>query len=174
MSGQAIRGHEGETSNLGIMLHERVFDVPALNEWFNKRDNWLSGETQNELLEIMAHSVQRNLLKNIHEAPFFSVIADGTTDIFGMEQFAVCIRYTNKNFEPEEVFLGMYNAPDSTAKTLCRVIEDVAVRCCLDMNKPCTHCFDGAANMSGWLHGVTAELSSKHQSQCTFTVQIIP
>ena len=56
----------------------------------------------------------------------------------------------------------MYNAPDSTAKTLCRVIKDVAVRCCLDMNKLRAHCFDGAANVSDRFHGVTAELSSEH------------
>ncbi len=162
LSGQSIRGHEAETSNLRLLLHERASDVPALKEWFNKRDNWLSGDIQNELLEIMAHSVQRNLLKSIHEAPFFSIIADGTTDLSGMEQFSVCIRYTNKQLEPQEVFLGMYNAPDSTAMTLYRVIRDVAVRCCLDMKKLRAHCFDGAANMSGRFHGVTAELSSEH------------
>jgi len=112
----------------------------------------------------MSHSVQRNLQTNIHEALFFSVIADGTTNISGVQQFAVCIgpRFTNKNFESAEVFLGMYNAPDSTTMTLYRVMKDVALRWCIDTNKLRAHCFDGAANMSGRLHSVTAELACKH------------
>ena len=56
-------------------------------------------------------------MKDFHKS-LFSITAHCTTDILGMEQFLVCVRYANENFDLEEVFLGTYNAPDSTANTL--------------------------------------------------------
>ncbi|KAH9382583.1 hypothetical protein HPB48_010343 [Haemaphysalis longicornis] len=67
----------------------------------------------------MAHTVQRDIIKDIKCSPFYGIIADGTTDITGNEQFTFCVRWVHGiTLEVREEFSGMYNAPDSRAETL--------------------------------------------------------
>ncbi|KAG8187178.1 hypothetical protein JTE90_020050 [Oedothorax gibbosus] len=91
-TGQATRGHEHDGGNLRALIEERNIDVPLVRKWIERRDNWLSGDIQNELIQIMAHSIQRDLLKEIRRSPFFGLIADATTDASGKEQLSLCIR----------------------------------------------------------------------------------
>lgn len=58
-----------------------------------KRNNWLSGDIQNEVLEIMAHFILRKIKDYICKSPFMAIMADGTTDVSGEEQFSICFRY---------------------------------------------------------------------------------
>lgn len=161
-SGIAIRGHESDEGNLKDLLKERAHDIPELNPWLNKRDNYLSADIQNEILQIMAHSVLRGIVNEIKLSPFFSVIADGTTDISGMEQFSLCIRFVHpKLFTIHEKFIGMYNPENSKGCTLAAAIEDVLLRLNLPLSDLCGHCFDGARCMSGHFKGVQKLLKDK-------------
>ncbi|XP_042148832.1 uncharacterized protein LOC121837301 [Ixodes scapularis] len=121
-TGQALRGRgkgDGNLLDLLDLLEERSEDVPALKTWLTKRDKWISGDVQNELIEIMAHTVQREIVKDVKSSPFYGIIADGTTDINGDEQFTFCVRWVpSETLEVREEYLGMYNAPDSRADTL--------------------------------------------------------
>lgn len=49
-SGQAIRGNNWDSGNLIYLLQERSLEFPALEIWLKKRNNWLSGDIQNEIL----------------------------------------------------------------------------------------------------------------------------
>ncbi|KAK3918143.1 Zinc finger protein 408 [Frankliniella fusca] len=64
--GQAIRGHENTGGNLYIFLEERTLRCPELADWLKRRDKWLSVDIQNEIIEIMAHMVQRKLIDKIN------------------------------------------------------------------------------------------------------------
>lgn len=113
-SGLSIRGHLASDGDLMQLLEQRREDVPALRTWLNKRDRWLSGDVQNEILKIMAHSVQRMLIDRITQAPFYAIMADSTTDTSGQEQFSVCIRYVSPDtLDVHEAFLGMCNPHQS-------------------------------------------------------------
>ncbi|KAH9381450.1 hypothetical protein HPB48_013241 [Haemaphysalis longicornis] len=57
-----------------------------------KRDKWVSDDGQNELLEIMDHTVQREIVEGVKSSPFYGIIADGTADVNGDEQFTFCVR----------------------------------------------------------------------------------
>ncbi|CAN7980597.1 unnamed protein product [Ixodes pacificus] len=154
-TGQALRGRGKGDGNLLDLLEERSEDVPALKTWLTKRDKWISGDVQNELIEIMAHTVQREIVKDVKSSPFYGIIADGTTDINGDEQFTFCVRWVlSETLEVREEYLGMYNAPDSRADTLYSAIKDMILRLGLDFHCLRGHCFDGAANMSGRFSGV--------------------
>ena len=54
--GLAIRGHNESQGNFIQLLQLRSEDCPELSTWIKWRDNWLSQDVQNELLEIMADS----------------------------------------------------------------------------------------------------------------------
>ena len=102
--------------------------------------------------------VQREILAEVKNAPFFAVIAGGTTDVSTREQFSICLRVM-KNLQPVELFAGLYDAPHSDAETLFKVLLDVLLRLGLDVKKLRGHCFDGASNMSGRVTGLRAKLS---------------
>ena len=154
----AIRGHHEMDGVLRLMLEEHSLSSPALKKWLQRSENFLSHDCQNELVEIMAKMVQRMVVDEIKEAPFFSVIADGTTDVSSREQFSVCLRVM-RNLEPIELFVGLYDAPHSDSETLFKVVLDVFQRLGLDVNQLRGHCFDGASNMSGRVAGLRAKLS---------------
>lgn len=154
-SGSGIRGHGADIGNLISLLEERANDVPELKAWLKRRDNWLAPSIQNEILEIQAHMVQRDIVDEIKRSPFYAIIGDSTTDVAGIDQFALCVRCVDTQLlSVIEHFTGLYNPPESTAATLAASIKDVLLRLTLSMQDLRGHCFDGAANMSGRLHGV--------------------
>lgn len=154
-TGQALRGWKSDGGNLVHLLEERSEDVPFLQTWLQKRNNWLDGKIQNEILEIMAHSVQRQLVQDLKQSTFLGIIADGTTDAAGNEQFSLCLRWMNPiTSEVREDFMGMYSTKDTKANTLFHAIEDVMIRLGLGFQQVRGHCFDGAPNMCGHLNGV--------------------
>ena len=154
-SGNAVRGHLNHEGNLWMLLEKRAHDNSYLKLWMNRRNNYLSPQIQNELLEIMAHMVFRDSINEIKKSFWFSIIADGTTDISEMEQFSLIARINDhQTLERNELFLGLYNAPDSKGRTLASVIKDILIRLNLSIDNLLEHCFDGAPNMSGCNKGV--------------------
>lgn len=57
----------------------------------------------------------RSLMKEVHGAGFYAVIADETSDITTQEQVSFCFRYAKENLEVEEVFVGFYATADTRA-----------------------------------------------------------
>lgn len=95
-TGQALQGRTKQDGNLLELLEERSGDVPALKGWLTRRDKWLSGDIQNEIIGIMAEMLQRDLSAAIKTSLFFGIIADGTTDVTGEEQFTLCLRWVDR------------------------------------------------------------------------------
>lgn len=154
-TGQAVRGLNNDEGNLHFLLQERCEDVPSLRTWLEKRNNYLDGKIQNEMLELMAHYVQRELITEIKQSPFFAIISDGTTDVAGHEQLSLCIRWIDpQTLEVREDFMGMYQPSSAIAVHLLHAINDMLVRLGLSTKNLRGHCFDGASNMSGHLNGV--------------------
>lgn len=161
-TGSGVRGHEAGDGNLMSLLEERAGDVPELKAWLKRRDNWLAPTIQNEILEILAHMVQRDIVDEIKRSPFYAIMADSTTDMSGLEQFTLCVRSVDpSSLVVKELFTGLYNPPDSTAATLAASIKDILLRLTLSTQNLRGHCFDGAANMSGRLHGVRKIMSDE-------------
>ena len=84
---------------------------------------------------------------------YFGIVADGSTDISGNEQFALCVQFSN-NFILTNAYLGMYNSPDNTGETLAKVMKDMLLRFNLSFGRLVGFAFDGASNMSDKHRGV--------------------
>lgn len=139
-------------------MQERVRDDPDLDKWLKRRDNWMSNNIQNEILELFAHDILRTIGATASKTDFFGLTADGTTDISGKEQFSISLQFSNDQLEVQNFYLGFYNAPDTTAETLFLCLRDVLVRLHLPLERLKGYCFDGASNMSGRFNGVQAKL----------------
>ncbi|KAL4143687.1 hypothetical protein QTP88_005991 [Uroleucon formosanum] len=94
-SGQAIRGGTWDSGNLIYLLQERSLENPALKIWLEKRNNWLSGDIQNELLETMAHFVLRKIKNSVLKSPFMAIMVDGTTDISALSDTIKTVDFAN-------------------------------------------------------------------------------
>lgn len=104
--GLAIRGHEETDGNLFQLLKLRSQDDPQIMTWINNR-KYYSPDILNEQIELMANSVLRAVLKEIHSADWFSIIVDEATDVTRCEQMCVCIRWVDNEYKINEEAIGL-------------------------------------------------------------------
>ena len=161
--GLAVRGHDESQGNFVRLLQLHSADYPDLCMWIKQQDNWLSHDIQNEILEIMAHSLLRKLLDGVKLNIYYSIIVDEATDVAFKEQVSICLRYMSDNTNDiHEDFVGMYETGSTTAETLTLLIKDALCRFGLDLRNCCGQTYDGASNMSGRLSGVQARISAQY------------
>jgi hypothetical protein len=63
----------------------------------SKNAQYISWKIQNEIVHICFDIITSKIVKKINDSTFFSIIADETADISGVEQFALCARYYDVN-----------------------------------------------------------------------------
>ena len=90
----AIRGDgDEENSNFIQLFKLRGEDDPKFTKWLEKKmDKYVSADIQNELLKVMGLQVLRDLGAALHNAEFYSLMVDETTDISNKEQAVLCFR----------------------------------------------------------------------------------
>ena len=156
----AFRGDGNELdSNFTRLIYLRSEDNPKLIDWINQKSNkYTSGEMQNEMIKFMALRVLRQIIKNLQDTLFFTLMVDETTDVANVEQVVICIRWVNEKFEAEEEFVGLYEVESTGAEAIYSVITDVFLRANLSLSKVRGQCYDGAATMAGAKTGVATRL----------------
>ena len=78
--GLAARGHEEVEGNFLQLLLLRSEDCSDLWGWLQKQGNYTSHDIQNEIFEIMAHSVLRKIASIVQENKYCTIIVDEATD----------------------------------------------------------------------------------------------
>ncbi len=81
---------------------------------------------------------------------------DGTRDISGVEQEALCLRYVDTDLLVHEDFIGLYETTSTTGENLARIILDVLLRLNLPISGLRGQAYDGASNMAGKYSGAQA------------------
>ncbi|CAB3991857.1 zinc finger MYM-type 1-like [Paramuricea clavata] len=157
--GQAIQGNTDTESNFYQLMKLWGRDDPVLLELLKKRssDKYTSHDIQNEIIEIMAHEVQQDLIKDIGTG-FFSIIADEYTDIGNKEQLTLCFQWVDGQLDGHEDFLGFYNIPNIASETIVQAIKDSLIRLQLSLSQCRGQCYDGASNMLGKKSGVAKQI----------------
>ena len=157
--GMAFRGHQHHQGNLNQLLKYKAEGDPAFTRWLSgKRGVHTSWDCQNEMLDLMSSSIIREIAEEIHSLPVlqYAIIMDGTRDISGVEQEALCLRYVDKDLMVHEEFIGLYEATCTTGEHLAGIILDVLVRLNLPISSLRGQAYDGASNMSGKYAGAQA------------------
>ena len=106
----------------------------------------------------MANHVLREILCEIREASFFSLIADESSDISHCEQMCISLRWVDDNLVIHEAPLEFIYVPKTDSATFLACIKDCLVRFALPLSQCKGQAYDGASNMSGHCHGVAATL----------------
>ena len=161
--GLAIRGHEENEGNFLQLLRLQSGNCSEMVKWLQRRGNWTAHEIQNEILEIMAHSVLRTITDRVKANKYYAIIVDEATDISFKEQVSICLRYvTADTLEAHEDLVGLCEAGSTTAERLTLIIKDVLRRLGVDLMDCRAQAYDGASNMSGRLSGVQARITNEN------------
>ena len=170
-----MRGHENDCGNLEELLNLREDECPDLKVWRSTRyKKFTCWAIENELLELMAHSIVRTMCTNIREAGAFAIIVDGTTDITVQEQESIVVRYVDADLVPCEVFLGFYAQNNgTTGEALSAMLLDIFLRLNLPLSSLRGQTYDGASSMSGKYNGTQA-LITKQQPLALFDARRKP
>ncbi|XP_059146539.1 zinc finger MYM-type protein 1-like, partial [Physella acuta] len=128
----------------------------------SKNARYLSPTIQNEVINVCNKLIVQKIVAKITSVKLFSVLADETSDIAGMEQFSLCVRYYDNDIKKiREDFLQCVGVTDLTGKGLANVLMDTLANLHIDGNFMIGQGYDGAAAMSGRLHGAQQYVAEK-------------
>ena len=133
------------------------FDTTVKKKLENNPSNakYVHHDVQNEIINVMAEMIRKQLRDEIKDAEHFAILVDESRDISKKEQISVIVRYLNTESERVvEEFLHFTPADGLDADSLFASIKQTLSRCGIDLNCCVGQCYDGAAVMSGCNNGV--------------------
>ncbi|XP_076347995.1 zinc finger MYM-type protein 1-like [Tachypleus tridentatus] len=148
--GLALQGHSDKESNFIQLYHLRAKDNSKMIEWLKKKTNkYVTHDVQNEILEVMALQVLRDVASCIRNGRYFFILAVECTDVANKEQLTICIRWIDDNLEPHEDFIGFYEISTINADTIVLAIKDAIIRMNLTLANCRGQCYDAGCPMAG-------------------------
>lgn len=70
------------------------------------------------MIKLISRTVLQQLLVDIRNASWFSLIVDKTTDVSHKEQLCIAIRWVDNLFQINEMLLELINVPKTDAATI--------------------------------------------------------
>ncbi|XP_065644636.1 zinc finger MYM-type protein 1-like [Hydra vulgaris] len=164
---QEVIGSKNNGNFLGLFELMAKYDS-VLDELLRRiqkketNEHYLSNDTQNELIELLAKEIEAENLSKVKKAKYFSIILDCTPDVSHKEQMSiilrsvVCIPGTGINIS--ENFFGYLKVDDTTGKGLLDAFLDQTKKWELNILDCRGQSYDNGANMKGKAKGVQARL----------------
>ena len=171
--GLALRGHRDDridlieeeddkvSENYGNFLelvHFRAETDAALRKHLEhapKNALYTSKTIQNELIKVIGSRIQSDIISEVKEAMFYSIIADEVTDIANREQLSLVLRYVI-NGKVKEVFTDFLEVERITGEALADAILKTLETWGLPVANVRGQCYDGGSNMAGAKSGCRA------------------
>jgi hypothetical protein len=162
----------GSTSNglfLGCLELISEFD-PFLAQHIATHGNkgkgsvsYLSSDICSEFIEIMSKEVLKQILNEIKQARYFSLIIDSTPDVSHTDQLAVVLRYVSlpnacANERLIQLLPNVCHKSGSLEEATLSLLEKLE----LDVDNCRGQSYDNASNMSGIYSGLQARIKSKN------------
>lgn len=158
-----IRGHAEEGSVFRDLLEFRLDagDEILKNhlEFSAKKALYISHRSQNELVASCSDVLKAEIIQEVKEASFYSVLADETADISGTEQLSIGVRYLRQDADEQkyvicEEFLGYIPLQKLDAKTISANILQFLSDSGLNLDQLVGQGYDGCSTMAGHVGGV--------------------
>ena len=128
----------------------------------------LSNTIQNDLIDIVAEKVKKELMTQLTKAKYYAFSLDCTPNISHKEKMTVILQFVQCDQEDgvtmKEAFLRYLRVDDSTGRGLLVTFMKRAEGLCLNLANCRVQCYDNGANMKGKEAGVQAillEINSK-------------
>lgn len=97
---------------------------------------YLSFRIQNEIVDAASEIITKEIVNRINISKCFSVTADETTDVSGIEQFTICVRYVHKIGQDSKIredFLCFVPVVNVTGKGLAETLLSTLEKLGLDL-----------------------------------------
>lgn len=169
--GLAFRGSVekfGSSSNgnyLGVLELIAEYDIVLKNHIKLKGNcgsgtvSYLSKTTCEEFIKLLADTVLQNILTEIKEAKYFSIVVDSTPDISHTDQLTVVIRYVNREGSPIERFLQFIPNIGHKGIDMLTTVKQLFEMYEIDIMNCRGQSYDNASNMSGKYNGLQARIA---------------
>ena len=160
--GIAFRGHnEGEDSlnpgNFKALMTLLSRHSQVVSDRLQQHSKSVTASFQNEIIHFLSMEVRSMIEQELHEAQYYTVLADESKDISKIEQLSIAFRYVH-NFRTIERFVGFTQASQLNAQGLAQLkLSDLH----LDLGNLVSQCYDGASVMSGCNNGVQTIVREK-------------
>ena len=139
---------ESFEGNLYQLLLLQSKELPRMRQWLHQKE-YISPIIINETITLMGQTILKEIITNIRDTLWYSLIANKATDFSCTEQLYVIIRWVDKAYQVHEDILGLKELRDTKAETIHHEIKDVLIRCTLPVPQCRAQAYDGASNMGG-------------------------
>ena len=127
-----LRGHGSEEdSNFNQLYILPEEDNEGLKAWRTEKkiNKYVHSTIQNEMMQIMALRVLREVAENIQDVDFYSIMCDEATDVKNVSELVVCLRWVGNELEPHDEFIGLRNMPNTDADSVVQELKDFCYEC---------------------------------------------
>lgn len=90
-----------------------------------REGKYLSHQVINKQVKLMANAVLRQLLSEIRDIQFFSVIVHEATDVACNEQLSIMIQRVSCDYEIHKEPVGLVQLPKTDPATIFEALKDV-------------------------------------------------
>ena len=161
----SLRGKDSTSGNFHDLLDFRIEAGDKILEdhlkFSPKNARYVSSRIQNELISFCEQVVREEIVKEVNDSVGFSIIADETADIGGIEQLSLAVRYVHKK-EVKEQFLGFVPLSEMNAEAIADKIIDTLSSFNVNLDKILGQGYDGCSTMAGKDNGVQARIRKKY------------
>jgi hypothetical protein len=124
---------------------------------------YTSNRSQNNMIDACNKILLDKFVSRVNTAKCFSILADKTADISGVEHVSPCVRYINSNtLKLIEEFLQFVPTNDITGKGIANLILENLKQFGINTQYLCGQGYDGAAAMAEKFNGVQAHIKEIH------------
>ena len=165
----ALRGHmesstDNNSKNRGNFLALLDFRAEGGDEIIAKHlrecarnATYTSATIQNDIIAITMEYLRNQIISETPEhAPFFTILADETTDVSNTEQLCISIRFVDETCSIHEEFLGFVSLARTTGEAVATSILEALQTWSLDVKNCRGQGYDGASSMSSAARGTQA------------------
>ena len=94
-----------------------------------KINKYVHSAIENEIMQIMALRVPREVAENIQDVDFYSIMCDEATDVKNVSELVVCLRWVDEEWEAHDEFIGLKNMPNTDADSIVRELDEIFYEC---------------------------------------------
>ena len=170
----ALRGHRDDSTasscNKGNFLALLDYSIKFGNVTLEKhlkeagRNALYTSKTiQNQVIECIGEHIRDNIVGEVKEAKWFSLLCDEVTDISIKEQLSIVLRFVDSNCDIREEFIDFVYTDRITGWIIASKLRDTLARYDIDLLNCRGQGYDGASNMSsaGGVQGLISADTSK-------------
>ncbi|CAF5004578.1 unnamed protein product, partial [Rotaria sp. Silwood1] len=154
-----------ERGNFRALLQYRVdAGDHALREHLQSCDRnatYISKTIQNQLIQVIGDVIIKNIIEEVKQAKFFTILLDETADIANIQQASLCLRYVY-NGVIQAKFIKFIPVVDRTGVGLANLLLKEVIDLGLNLEFCVGQGYDGCPTMSGYINGCQAIIKQKY------------